>query len=100
MGFRHNIRRLGAVLVLSFLAPLAALIYWQVFRATSLRAHPSNQHAAARRKRIIRGEILSAGGSRVAFNQTLGADERQLMRTLHFSRVKLLNLLTGAQQVP
>ncbi|MFQ6098370.1 MAG: hypothetical protein ACE5O2_11655, partial [Armatimonadota bacterium] len=68
MKFRCNIRRVGAVCVLSFLAPMAMLIYWQAIRASSLRANPSNRHAEAKRKRITRGDIISAGGTRLAFN--------------------------------
>jgi peptidoglycan glycosyltransferase len=90
VDLRRNIRRVATVLVLSFLAPLAMLVYWQAVRAPALRAQPSNHHAAARRKRTERGEIVSVSGTRLAFNQRLPDGKESRSYPLQASAAQLV----------
>ena len=66
---QRSIRRLAAILLVSFGAVALGLTYWQAVRANDLVYGPNNARLIEEEKQILRGRILDAGGRVLAYSE-------------------------------
>jgi penicillin-binding protein A len=73
-----QVRRLSLFVSLCFVLVAGALGYWQVFRADSVLAKPTNPRLIEEERRILRGNILDRNGQLLASSQRDGELARRI----------------------